>query len=266
MADRFQSEAIIKTCWLGCSFTWGEGFDDLDREQYIYDRVVSKEMGWHHNNQAKSGASNHMIFLAAAQNLLSKQHDRVFVQWSALSRIWLFPGPDAQYFVNDQRHPDFTYRDLHITAKDKKKLNNLLLLLNHDYHNILHLIDYCCILENLAQHVGQDVIFINGLVPWTRDLDSDIANDDLSASMTAYTKCLLDFDHRDDAEMISAFKILRAKFKTLSQHLWVNLFDSMHDHMIDTGPLGHHPGVQSNRQMADRIIDFLINFQGAKNA
>ena len=222
-------------------------------------------MGWSHCNRAQSGASNHLIFLSAAQSLLSGQFDKVFVQWSALNRVWFFPGPDTRYSLNDEKRPDYQYRDFYISPREKKRLRDLVLMLNHDFHNILQLVDYCCILDTIAKQKQCDVYFINGIVPWTADIDNDNF-DDLSASLSPYTKNILDFDNRDDTEVIAFLSELRSKFTMMPRHLWINLFDSMFDRQVDLGPLGHHPGIQSHRQTADMILNFLHTRQGTTYA
>lgn len=222
-------------------------------------------MGWQHENFAKPGASNHLIFLSASQNLLSGRFNKFFVQWSALGRVWYFPGPDSQFFVNDTHYSDFRYRDLYINAKDKKKICDLTLMLNHDFHNMLQLIDYCCILETVSKQTQCDVYFINGLVPWTADITGNITHD-LSEHFSEYTKSVLDFDHRDDDEIMTFLTTLRNKFALMPCHLWINLFDSMSARSVDLGPLGHHPGIQSHKQMADMIINFLKNNKGTTHA
>ena len=256
---------MTHTCWTGCSFTYGEGFDESDRDLYIYDRIVSRHMGWQHVNAARPGASNYLIFLSAAQNLLSGRFDKIFVQWSALNRVWFFPGPDSQYLVNDQYYPDFRYQDLYINSKDKKKLSDLILMLNHDFHNILQLIDYCCILEIMSKQTQCDVYFINGLVPWTADI-KNATSYNLSEQLSPYTKSMLDFDLRDDTEILTFLTELQNKFVSMPCHLWINLFDSMSNRSVDRGPLGHHPGIQSHKQMADMIINFIQNNKGSTYA
>jgi hypothetical protein len=256
---------LITTGWTGCSFTYGEGFDDSDRDQYVYDRLVARQMGWRHENFAKPGLSNYLIFLAAAQNLLSGRFNKIFVQWTALNRVRYFPGPDTYFCLNDARSTDFCYRDICVPARDKKKLRDLTLILNHDYHNILQLVDYCCILDTMSKQQQCDVYFINGLVPWTPDIETDTPND-FSTQLSPYTKSVLDFENRADTEIITFLNGLRDKFSLMPRHRWVNLFDSMRDRTVDTAPLGHHPGIRSHRQMADQIINFIMNRRGTTNA
>lgn len=252
---------MTSVCWNGCSFTVGEGFSENQRNQYIYDRLVSKHFGFESTNIAVSGSSNLEIFKRSARALLDNKYDIVVTQWSALNRIWLYPGPDCFFFLNDERCPDFKYRDIYIDPTRKSMLRNMLLLLNHDYHNILNLIEYCCILECMAASTNTKIIFINGLVPWTNDLVHNISSVDIGSQLSRYTKSILDFDNRDNNEIINLFQELQNNFKKLDQNYWVNIFDSMEAASCDLGPEGHHPGMLSHKLMADQISLYLTQNQ-----
>lgn len=250
--------AQLKVCFNGCSFTWGDGFSKTDRELFIYDRLVSRHFDLDHTNVAVKGSSNATIFMRSAEIIMSGQYDMNFVQWSALNRVWFSPGPNVYYAVNDEKTPDYRYRDLYISKSQKTNLKNLLALLNHDYQNIIDLISYCKILNIMAQQTNTKVFYINGLVPWTDDLIRPLS-DDLGATLSDYTRnVLLEFDSRDDDEIIKYFEHLQTKFSALDQSNWINLFDPFLKNMIDIGPLGHHPGIKSHRLMADKIINYLI--------
>ena len=79
--------------------------------------------------------------------------------------------------------------------------------------------------------------------------------------MSDYTKDILDFDHRDDLEIELFMNRLHTKFSQLNLKLWVNMFDSFADNSSDTGPEGHHPGINSHQWMADQIANYLITNQ-----
>ncbi len=252
---------MTKVCWNGCSLTVGEGFPENQRDQYIYDRLVSKHFGFESTNIAVGGSSNLEIFKRSARALLDNKYDIVVTQWSALNRLWLYPGPDCFFFLNDQRYPDFKYRDIYIDPKSKNMLRNMFLLLNHDYHNILDLIEYCCILECMAANTNTKIIFVNGLVPWTKELASDISSVDIGSQLSDYTKSILDFDHRDDYEIINLFRDLQNNFKKLNQSHWVNIFESIRSIECDVGPEGHHPGILSHKLVANQVSLYLTRNQ-----
>lgn len=254
----------MRACFNGCSFTVGEGFPPDLRDQYIYDRLISKTFNFSWHNIAKGGSSNYLIFLRSASSIISKQYDIVFNQWSALNRLWLFPGPDTEYSINSERfifstgkQENYKYRDICLSNKEKTNLDNILLCLNQDYQNIIDLIDYCIILDQLAKYNSVKIVHINGLVPWTQELNTYQESKDLKSQLSSYTQSILDFDHRDDNEIIKFFKKLQDKFCELDQTAWVNIFDSFHKNTIDKGPEGHHPGVQSHRWMADQVINYI---------
>lgn len=244
-------------CWNGCSFTLGEGFAENQRQLYVYSYLIDEEFEFQSTNISVAGSSNLEIFKRSAQAILDEKYDIVFTQWSALNRLWLYPGPDSCFFLNDERYPDFKYRDVYIDSKTKKVLRQSLLLLNHDYHNILDLIKYCCILESMCKSTDTKIIFINGLVPWTDDLSRAIPINNFENYLSKYTKSVLDFDSRDDQEILKFFSTLKNHFSKLNLNSWVNVFDSMQNNLIDTGPQGHHPGVQSNQWMAQQISQYL---------
>jgi len=244
----------MKVCFNGCSFTVGEGFSVDQRDHFIYDRLVAKKFNFDSENIAIGGSSNYKIFMRSAQALLSRKYDLVVTQWSALNRVWFKPGPDSDYFVNDHKHSDFKYREIYLSRKQKEAFNNTILMLNHDYQNILDLIDYCNFLSAIAGTTK--IIFINGLVPWTKDLNSlDILN--LSMDLSDYTKEILDFNNRDDYEITKFLTSLQNKFSTLDQLSWVNLFDSFDKNTVDSGPEGHHPGPLSHSWMANQLEHYL---------
>lgn len=247
----------IKACFTGCSFTVGEGFPLDQRDTYIYDRLVSKHFGFESKNLAVGGWGNYKIFMSTADVLISRAYEIVFVQWSGLNRLWLSPGPEIWYASNDSSGAGFRNSNIYINPKDRQKLNETLDILNHDYQNLLDLVDYTKILNVLADATGTKIVHINGLVPWQTDIAKTLDRRDLESFFSNYTKEILDFENKPDDEVCFYFNKLHAKFSELDQTRWVNLFDAFVDNLVDEGPEGHHPGIQSHRIMADKIINYL---------
>ena len=246
----------MKLCFNGCSLTVGEGFPEHQRPTFIYNHLVSQALDAEHDNIAKGGSSNYIIFMRSAEAILTGAYDIVVTQWSALNRLWLYPGPDCSFFINDVKNKEFNYKELHLSARDKKKICDTIKLLNHDYANIIDLINYCKILNKLAETNTTKNVFVNGLVPWCDDLTRPLGPN-LETSLSEYTKSILDHESRDDVETIKFFTQLQEKFTELDQIKWVNLFDSFDSISIDVGPEGHHPGINSHQLMADKIINYM---------
>jgi hypothetical protein len=247
----------IKACFVGCSFTVGEGFDKDQRDAYIYDRLVSRHFGFSSDNLAKGGWGNYKIFMQAVNSIVNQKYDIVFVQWSDMNRIWLSPGPEEWFATNDDSDQSFRYHNIYISAKDKLNFIDTVKVLNHDYQNIVDLIDYTKILNQLADTNNVKIAHINGLVPWQDDLLNLLDRTDLEKFFSDYTKSMLSFDSKPEHEVCYYFNKLQNKFNELDRTRWVNLFDSFLLDTVDTGPLGHHPGERSHKIMADKIINYL---------
>ena len=194
--------------------------------------------------------------MRSASALKSQEYDILFVQWSALNRLWLSPGPDSYFFTNDSKFPDFRYRDLYISPGDLKTFKNIIQLMNHDYQNIFDLIDYCNFLNLIGKQTNTKIIYINGLVPWQNDLVNTLTSN-LTECLSNYSKEILDFNHRDDGEIVEYFTRMQTKFQEIDLLQWVNLFESFQSNIIDKGPEGHHPGILSHQLMADKIINYI---------
>ena len=246
----------MNVCFNGCSVTVGNGFPVDQREYYIYDRLLEQKIKFKRTNIAMTGSSNYLTFMRSSDAILSGNYDCVITQWTALNRLWLYPAPDAAFSTNNEQQPDFKYNHIYLSPKEKTNFKNTLLMLNGDYQNIVDLIKFCGILKSLGDANNTKIIFINGLVPWTDDLNQPLGND-LNNSLSDYSKSLLNFDNRDDDEIIKFFLQLQTEFVALDQTLWVNLFDSWMQNVQDTGPEGHHPGILSHRWMADKVLNYL---------
>lgn len=246
----------MKVAFTGCSLTRGDGFEMAYLAQEIWPNVISRVFDFDSRNLAISGASNLRIFQTASQAISSKQYDLVFCQWTMFNRLWLSPGPGIWYFLTGDGKDSFEYRDIKLNQREKTDLERMIMLLNHDYQNIIELVDYVNVIEDLARYHGVKIAHVNGLVPWQSDIADPTVADDFS-KMTMYTRQLLDFDNRDDNEIRQLFLNLSTKFSSMNQQHWINLWDSFQSHSVDVGPLGHHPGTRSQVIMSNLVRNYL---------
>ena len=158
-----------KFTFIGCSITKGVGLPDEDLDENNYAKIVGNHFDAEINNLSIGGNSNYNIFISGLNELLYSKPDVLLIQWSGLQRHWLYPNLDLTFpIVDDNAIKDLNYLDIVFSKKDLQKFVKQFLLLNHDYHNILALLNYCKILETVA-HTQTKIIFINGfLLRWKR--------------------------------------------------------------------------------------------------
>ena len=215
----------------GCSITMGAGFDQEKSDSRIYANLVGNA-----DNNAEGGSSNLKIFTQAAKALLDRQHDVYFVQWSALHRHWVYPSPKHGFYIGS--YTDQNLADKNFVAQYQ--------LLNHDYSNIMSLIDYTRILQQMADDAGRDIWFINGLVPWTEDMLT-------GSESSAYALNLYQgLDHREAQDFSQR---LQNNLELIDWQQWINPWHSIRDMQEDNAPLDDHPGPNTHRKIADMIID-----------
>jgi hypothetical protein len=209
--------AKIKVAFTGCSMTRGDGFDLVYLAPEIWPNIISRVFDFDSRNLGISGASNLKIFQTACQAIRNKTYDMVFCQWTELGL------QDASL---------------------------------NDYQNIIELVDYVNVLEDLAQYHQVKIAHINGMIPWQRDLSDMSVADDFS-KMTDYTRQILDFDNRRDEQIRQLFLKLHSKFISLNQRLWINLFNSFQSQVVDLSPQGQNPGFRSHVSMSNLVRNYL---------
>ena len=246
----------MRFTFIGCSFTVGVGLVHEKNDANNYANIVANHYSADVKNSAVGGNSNYNILMTAVNEILFNTPDKIFVQWSALNRLWLYPGPNTKLALSHTIKNDYRYRDLFYSKKELQKFTDTYHILNHDYNNLITLINYCNILTEISKNKTQ-VIFINGLLPWTREILSLDTTLDFLKNLSNYTKEILEFDSRNDNELIDFFTKLNKDVQGLNQIMWVNMFDSMTKTLIDFGTDNEHPGPKSHQQYAEMIINYL---------
>lgn len=242
--------------YVGCSMTVGEGLKFEKQDGDLWVNLVSANFSAYTKNIAEKGNSNYNIFLSALNEILEYSPDKIFIQWSGLNRVWLYPGPDTVLKIFHTIGSDYAYRDINLPKKEIQKFANQYMMLNHDFNLILELINYCLILEQISKDKTQ-LIFINGLLPWTRDLYQDDTKVNFSTNLSNYSKEIFDFNNRNDEELTVLFTKINNEIIKLNKNLWINQFESMLSIAVDYGNDNEHPGIKSQHIYADMIINYL---------
>ena len=243
----------MKFTFIGCSQTKGEGLELLDLSPYNYANIIGKNYDASVKNLAEPGLDNNSMFILGLEEIYNDTPDILFVQWSSLDRFKLFPGPDTQFSLMPIITKDYSYRKIFIAKKQLQQLADYFFVLNHHYHALLSVINYCNILENTAQGKCK-IVFINGCLPWKDDLAIS-QFDNYNKQLSNYTKDLLDFDYRQDDEIELFLNRLTKAFASLNRDLWPNLFNNFESWELDSW--NDHPGIKTNKFIADQIITYL---------
>jgi hypothetical protein len=248
---------MINFTFIGCSITKGVGLSNEEYDKNNYTNIVATHFNAKVKNLSKSGNSNYNIFISGLNQLLYNTPDVLFLQWSGLHRHWLYPDLDIVLpIVNRAPVNEINYLD---TVFSKNLLQNFVdqfLLLNHDYHNILKLLNYCKILETVAQDKTK-LIFINGLLPWTKEIQHIEALNDPAKNFSAYTKKLLSINLLPDEDIKLFFKKIHHALTQTNKDNWANMFKSISTHCVDFGLDNSHPGPLTHANIAKMIIDKL---------
>ena len=255
--DRSTRVSRMKIAFNGCSFTRGDGFSIAERDTALYYGQVAKHLGCEFDNNAKGGYSNLRIFHSAYEDIVSNKYDTVFVQWSYVNRTWLSPKPNQWYFMGSRFVPinNIYGESLTFTKAEIDKITDTYMLLNGDYQNLIELVTYSNILEQLAKVYNTKIVFINGIVLWTEDMFQPF---DSVAGLSNYAKEVYDIETNTQSPVEQFHNNLYNKTSTLNKNLWINLYDSMFNITFDFAPEdGVHPGPKTHKLLAEKVILFL---------
>lgn len=232
----------VKIYTVGCSITAGAGFVLGKQDPEIYPNLLAARYTATCMNDAEGGASNFKIFLRAAKAMIDLTADVYVIQWSAVHRHWMYPAPNQGVFVGTPSESD-----------QHKQFVTQFQRLNHDYGNVMNVIDFTRILQQQARTKPCAICFVNGLMDWTHDLldrtqQSDYARQLFSGLDHAQTQ-----DHADR---------LADNLELVDWDVWANAWNSVANSMIDHAALDHHPGPGTHAILAAAIESVIDTQQG----
>jgi hypothetical protein len=252
----------------GCSLVEGYGFKQLKKDPGLFCNIFANEVFGNNiklDNIGVSGHSNERIFLDSAAKLNQNNYDYAFVCWTALYRYIFWAGLEpynCKYAFNlhNEEFRDFQGHNRIISGKELKKINNSFMPLNHSHYYIRDLVNYVNILKNLANAKNTKIFFINNILPWDNAYFNYIDTTVIPSMLTDYTKELLDSNHRDDHDINLLYHTMHEDYNNnggIQQDIWLNLYQSNFNMMIDVNDDLGHPGYQSNKLFADFLIEQL---------
>ena len=206
----------------GCSITQGAGFEKEKEDPRIYPNLIGNSV----INDAEGGSSNLKIFLKAATAIIDNLADVYIVQWSAVHRHWVYPAPDQGIYFGSMLDPN----------SPNNKLIAQYQLLNHDYGNIMQLIDFCRILQDQASSHNVKLLFVNGLVNWSNDIN--------------WMKELVSTAESDHDRFVEQ---MQNNMELVDWDLWVNPWNNMYAVRLDEAEDDLHPGPLTHKRIAEQL-------------
>jgi hypothetical protein len=250
----------VKTiAFFGGSNLIGVGYPDGIISKDIYPNIIASQ-GYNIKNYGIAGGSGYEIFLACLHQLAQSTPDIVFIEWNMLVRHRFHPSPEVSlsFSASETTLPDNWSHCIPVPNKQLENFKKTLLLLDGDYHRILTLLTYCEIIQDICKLKNIELVMIPSSIPWSEDLFVPYSDkSDLSLCLSNYSKELLDFDNRDDSEILSLLSQLRQQFNLLDLEKWVWIFESIPMLTVDRAPLDRHPGPNTMKIIATRILAFL---------
>lgn len=255
----------MKILCSGCSFTYGGGFTEEERQSKIWPTLLENKLNQTLNNKvtvnniAAPGLSNLEIFLRTLQQLQSQHYDTVIVQWTAFRRYWFEPSINNYYMCagqSDLHLEDWKDGLMYLTKEQRKTFHRTLMMLSGDFKSTVDQATFCQTLVDIKKH-NQQLVFVNGILPWTKDLFEVPQGDfDMAEYFQPFTYNLFDVENQPAADVLEKYKKLSASLTVNQQH-WVNISESWRKNQLDVATAGHHPGPLSHAWMCDQILDHL---------
>ena len=227
----------MKIYTTGCSITAGAGFPGGKEDPAIYPNRLAQRYSADVINDAEGGSSNFKIFIRAAKAMIDSDANVFVIQWSAIHRHWMYPMPNQGVFVGTP-----------MESSDHKKFVEQFQRLNHDYVNLMTVIDFTRILQDQAREKNRQICFVNGLIGWKSDLLHRKQESDYAQSL---------FDGLDENETDDFADRLANNMELIDWNLWANPWDTVYDFKLDDAPLDQHPGPGTHKKLVELIAQVI---------
>lgn len=265
-----------KVIFTGCSFTAGTGWNQNNPYAECKDHPhLWVNLCYQHINQLAKlelinvgigGASNSEIFENTIHQIAQHNSniDTLFCQWTAAPR-WNFnvgfePWNTSLSLNSPVTDPIILSNGTTYSIKELKSLIDKLKTLHHLHYEIVKILKYSAIIQNLCAGFNIKCIFINGVCPWDNNYFTRLENA-MPIDYTNFTKnTILEVDSRKDKDIFLLYERIHNDYNNAggvkSKH-WVNLYESMLSQISDTNYDNIHPGKDSNIKYFKQIKQYL---------
>jgi hypothetical protein len=257
------------TVFTGCSFTEGVGLPDTKLNKSLWvNRLYNSSESLAKTkllNLGQGASSNSEIFARSLSAMTEHDCEYLFVCWTTLLRYRFSLGVETyvteQYWsphsgiVDVNVNPNITY-----SKKYLLDVRNKFLALHHDHYEIVKVLNYTRIINQLAQRLRIKAVFVNNILPWDNNYFEYVNKiDRVPADTTEYTQDLLNLKTRSDEEYFVLYDKIHHEYQSiagLDKCVWLNLHNSFRKNFyLDLGDDNIHPGVASHEAYGDFLAE-----------
>lgn len=249
----------------GCSYVHGTGLtDECNNVNHFFNVFTQQTFNDADvNNIGVEGHSNLRIFLDTCSELINNNYEYAFVCWTSYPRYVIWTGLETYETkrdfmpcspINMVAHNG---NDLSFDQKFLHDLRDKLSLVSNEHYDILDIVNYVNIIENLATFKQTKIFFINIICQWDSEYFTRVSTP-LPTNLTNYTNKILNSDNRDDSEIFELYDKIHNDYRlrgTIKQHLWLNLYQSFKSLTIDYGTDNMHPGIKSHQLFGNYLAE-----------
>lgn len=260
-----------KLGFTGGSITSGNGWnldDPTDSANHWVTQVHNFPEFVRHKliNHSISGGSNEQVFTNSVDLLTNcPDLDVLFCCWLSYPRYNFDLGFELYDTSDSITNPTTDDHRLNTGIVPIKYLNDVkfrFTALQHPHRDIVKIVKYQSILNQLSKLTKIKVYHINDSCHWDQDYFVRIDGPNvLPDNYTNYTKNeILNVAHRDDQEIFALYKKMHNNYDEaggISYNNWINLDNSFLNLQIDYNHDNQHPGKQSNLIYSNLVKQYL---------
>jgi hypothetical protein len=249
---------MTQVLFSGCSICEGHGLDGGFENPSHYSQVLAKavfDTDCAITNIGVGGYSNLRIFLDTCSALLQRPYDYAFVGVTGYPRyvidLGLEPYATKRMFNSSTDIRAHLSAGVEYTGAYLTDVKDRFLELHHDHQEIVDIVQYVNILLAMGQNTGTRIYFLNTIANWDHGFFERIQHHTiLPESMTAYTRHLINIDHRGDEDCNQLYHRIHDEYQHaggVQSQAWLNLYTNMTNFFTDQGTDKLHPGPESHK-------------------
>ena len=250
-----------KILFVGCSFTANSGFTAENQPRFHWPHLLSRHYQTEFTNSGWGGSSNDEIVTRVAQATSKNSYDLVLVQWSEISRQWIYHS--------NQNIDDHTILMASDSPKgwlcDSNEVQQYAKLYHAYFNNpYANLRKWLCQVITLAGYLdskNQPYVFVKGFENYVSAFKNiKYAPETGFKNLENSIKKFLDFDNRPDDYILHKIKEIQFLLDSAGKSNWLN-FNSLSilDATTDLADDEMHPGIESNLELTKQLISYCDN-------